>query len=115
MKLIIEGYNKSIHKKDNQIIIKENNTELQNILAEKIEDITIIAKGYITFDALQLLSKHNVKIIKINYQGQVEYTLNSPKDSNITLRRKQYTLSEEKSLQISKQIIKAKILNQMSH
>lgn len=112
MKLVIEGYNKSIHKKDNQIVIKEDNKVLDDILVEKIEDITIIGKGYITFDAMHLLAINDVKLIKVNYYGQVEYVLNSPTDSNIILRRKQYTLSEDKALEISKQLIKSKILNQ---
>ena len=44
MKLIIEGYNKSIHKKDNQIQIKEKGTEIYKIPVKKIERITLVAK-----------------------------------------------------------------------
>jgi CRISPR-associated protein Cas1 len=29
MKILIEGYNKSIHKRDNQILIKEKDDELE--------------------------------------------------------------------------------------
>lgn len=49
MKLIIEGYNKSIHKKDNQIIVKEKDEVIYKIPADDIDDITIVGKGYITF------------------------------------------------------------------
>ena len=42
MKLIIEGYNKSIHKKDNQIVIYEKDEIIDSIRASKIDDITII-------------------------------------------------------------------------
>lgn len=61
MKLIIEGYNKSIHKRDNQILIKENEDELDKINVSKIDDILIIGKGSISFDALRLISKNNIK------------------------------------------------------
>ena len=57
MKIIIDGYNKSIHKKDNQIVIHEKDEILDSIKASKINDITIIGKGYVTFDALDLMTK----------------------------------------------------------
>ena len=75
MKLIIEGYNKSIHKKDNQIVVKEKDELIYKIPADDIDDITIVGKGYITFDALSLLSRNNVNLITVNYFGQVEYIL----------------------------------------
>mgnify|MGYP002770153707 FL=1 len=114
MKLIIEGYDKSIHKKDNQIVIKEQHKLKDNILAEKITDITILGKGYITFDALQLIADYNIKLISMDYHGNIEYILESPVDQdNITLRKKQYHASENNdSIIISKEIIKSKLLNQ---
>ena len=42
MDIIIEGYNKSLHKKDNQIIIKEKDDILDSINANKISSILII-------------------------------------------------------------------------
>lgn len=114
MKLIIEGYNKSIHKKDNQIIIKEDNKEKDNILASKITDITILGKGYITFDALKLLAQNNTKLVVVNYQGKIEYILESPENqNNLKLKKQQYKASEDtRSITIAKEIIKAKIKNQ---
>ncbi len=48
MKLVIDGYNKSIHKKDNQLVIYEKDEVLDSIKSSKIDDITIVGKGYIT-------------------------------------------------------------------
>ena len=45
MKILVEGYNKSIHKRDNQLLIKEKDDELEKINIKKIDDITIIGKG----------------------------------------------------------------------
>ena len=60
MKMILQGYNKSIHKKNNQIIIKEKDNIIYRISPKKISDILIIGKGYITFDALSLLWTHRI-------------------------------------------------------
>ena len=63
MKILIEGYNKSIHKRDNQILIKEKDDELEKINIKRIDDITIIGKGSVTFDALRLISDNNIPLI----------------------------------------------------
>ena len=60
MKILIEDYNKSIHKRDNQILIKEKDDELEKINIKRIDDITIIGKGSVTFDALRLISDNNI-------------------------------------------------------
>ena len=113
MKIIIQGYNKSIHKKNNQIIVKENDEVIYKISAKKITDILINGKGYITFDALTLLSENNIPLISINYYGQIEYIMKTPTEENIKLRKKQYKLSENiEGIKISQEIIKSKINNQ---
>ena len=87
MKLVIEGYNKSIHKKDNQIVIYEKDEILDSIKASTINDITIIGKGHITFDALTLIAENNIKLISINPKGQLTYTLESPDWANVELKK----------------------------
>lgn len=113
MKLIIDGYNKSIHKKDNQLAIHENSEIIDSIKASEVNDITIVGKGYVTFDALNLIAQNNIKLIAINPRGQLTYTLESPDWRNVTLRKQQYQLSENKlGLEISKELIKCKMKNQ---
>ena len=113
MKLVIEGYNKSIHKKDNQIVIYEKDEILDSIKASTINDITIIGKGHITFDALTLIAENNIKLISINPKGQITYTLESPNQANVKLKKQQYKSSEnKKGLKISVELIKSKIKNQ---
>ena len=115
MKLIIEGYNKSIHKKDNQIVVKEKDELIYKIPADDIDDITIVGKGYITFDALSLLSRNNVNLITVNYFGQVEYMLEKPSQKYVQLKKEQYKSSDnENGLKIAIEIVKAKIKNQKS-
>ena len=115
MDIIIDGYNKSLHKKDNQIIIKEKDDILDSINANKISSILIIGKGYITFDALTLISKNNIKLISFDYFGHLNYILESPDWRNVKLKKYQYQLSENiKGIKIAKELIKSKMINQKS-
>ena len=113
MKIVIEGHNKSIHKKDNQLVIYEKDEILDSIKASAIDDITVTSKGYLTFDALDLMGKNNIKFISINPRGELNYTLESPEPGNVHLKKKQYKLSEDKlGAKISRELIKSKIKNQ---
>ena len=115
MKLIIDGYNNTLRKKDNQIVVMEKDNELYRISANKVSDITIMAKGHITFDALNLMAKNNIKLISINYFGQINCILESPNQNNIVLKKLQYQASENhKGLLISKEFITSKMKNQKS-
>ncbi|WP_407380293.1 CRISPR-associated endonuclease Cas1 [Methanobrevibacter sp.] len=113
MKIVIDGYNKSIHKKDNQLVIHEKDEILDSIKASAISDITIIGKGYVTFDALNLMAENNIKLISINPRGELTYTLESPDWRNVSLKKQQYKLSENKiGVELSRELIKSKIKNQ---
>lgn len=113
MKLVIDGYNKSIHKKDNQIVIHEKEEIIDSIKANMISDITIVGKGYVTFDALDLMAENNIKLIAINPRGQLTYTLESPDWRNVQVKKEQYKLSENRlGLKISKELIISKMKNQ---
>ena len=113
MDIIIDGFNKSLHKKDNQIIIKEKDLVLDSINASKISSIVIVGKGYVTFDALTLISKNNIKLISFDYFGHLNYVLESPDWRNVKLRKCQYVLSENtKGIKIARELIKSKMINQ---
>ena len=73
MKLVIEGFNKSIHKKSNRLVIKEKDEEIENIKIQDISDILIIGKGSISFDALNLIANNNVKLVSMDYYGNFNY------------------------------------------
>lgn len=113
MKIVIDGYNKSIHKKDNQLVIYEKDEILDSIKASAIDDITITGKGYVTFDALDLMAQNNIKLISLNPRGELTYTLESPEPGNVYLKKQQYKLSENKlGSKIACELIKSKIKNQ---
>ncbi|MCR5025993.1 MAG: CRISPR-associated endonuclease Cas1, partial [Methanobrevibacter sp.] len=113
MKIVIDGYNKSIHKKDNQLVIHEKDKILDSIKVSTINDITVIGKGYVTFDALNLMAENNIKLISINPRGELTYTLDSPDWGNVYLKKQQYKISENKiGVKLSCELIKSKIKNQ---
>ena len=113
MNILIEGFNKSIHKKDNQIVIKEKDIVLDSIKANQISSLVIIGKGYITFDALTLIAKNNIKLISFDYTGKLNYLIESPDWRNVKIKKQQYLLSEnKKGINISREIIKSKMINQ---
>lgn len=87
MKFVIDGYGKSIHKKDNQIVIHQKDEIIDSVKASTVSDITLIGKGYVTFDALNLMAQNNIKLIAINPRGQLTYTLESPDWRNVKLKK----------------------------
>ena len=75
MKFVIDGYGKSIHKKDNQIVIHQKDEIIDSVKASTVSDITLIGKGYVTFDALNLMAQNNIKLIAINPRGQLNHLI----------------------------------------
>lgn len=73
MRIIVDGYGKTVAKRDNQIVIKENGKEEDYFVIDEISQILITGKGSITFDALALLAEYEVDCVSINWKGHVDY------------------------------------------
>jgi len=113
MRIFIDGFGKSISKRDNQIVIKEKGKEIDYFLAKDLTQIVITGKGSITFDALRLLAKNDVDCIDIDWKGELDYRLSSPEKKNVFVRKEQYgALHDKRSGILAKAFIKAKIENQ---
>ena len=113
MRIIVDGYGKTVAKRDNQIVIKENGKEEEYFVIDDISQILIKGKGLITFDALALLGEHEVDCVSINWKGHVDYMLYAPYRKNAIVRKEQYfALADERSGHLAKAFIKAKIENQ---
>ena len=113
MKLVIDGFGKSVTKRDNQIVIKEEGKEKAYFRAQDISQILLTGKGSITFDALHLLSEFNVDCVSLNWKGHVDYRLASPDGKNALVKKEQYSaLNDSRSGFLAKSFIKAKIENQ---
>ncbi len=115
MRLIIDGFNKSITKRDNQIVIKEDGKEVDYFLSKDLKQIIILGKGAITFDAIALLAEAEVDLIAINWKGQIRYRLASKEHNNVQIRKQQYfSLNDSRSGYLAKKFIESKIKNQKS-
>lgn len=113
MRLIIDGFGKSITKRDNQIVIRENGEELDYFLPENLKQIIINGKGAITFDAIELLSNNDVDLIAIDWRGNIKYRLSSMEHNNVEIRKQQYyALNDKRSGYLAKKFIESKIKNQ---
>lgn len=113
MRLIIDGFGKSITKRDNQIVIRENGEELDYFLPKDLKQIIINGKGAITFDAIELLSNSDVDLIAIDWRGNIKYRLSSMEHNNVEIRKQQYyALNDKRSGYLAKKFIESKIKNQ---
>ena len=113
MRLIIDGFGKSITKRDNQIVIRENGEELDYFLPKDLKQIIINGKGAITFDAIELLSDNDVDVIAIDWRGNIKYRLSSMEHNNVEIRKQQYyALNDKRSGYLAKKFIESKIKNQ---
>lgn len=113
MRLIIDGFNKSVSKRDNQIVIKEDGKEVDYFLAKDLKQIIILGKGAITFDAIGLLADANVDLIAIDWRGNIKYRLASKEHNNVQIRKQQYqSLNDSRSGYLAKKFIESKIKNQ---
>ena len=113
MKLVIDGFGKSVAKRDNQIVIKENGKEKDFFLAKDISQILLTGKGSITFDALSLIAEHDIDCVSIDWKGHVNYRLSSPDRKNAIVKKEQYfSLMDSRSGYLAKAFILAKIENQ---
>ena len=115
MRLIIDGFNKTVNKRDNQIVIKENGEEIDYFLPKDLKQIIILGKGAITFDAIALLADANVDLIAIDWKGNIKYRLASKEHNNVQIRKQQYlSLTDSRSGYLAKKFIESKIRNQKS-
>lgn len=90
MKLIIDGFGKSVTKRDNQIVIKENGVEKDYFRAENISQIFLTGKGSITFDALRLLAEYDIDCASLDWRGRINYRLTTPDNKNAIVKKEQY-------------------------
>jgi len=113
MRLYIDGFGKTIAKRDNQIVIKEKSEEINYYLVEDLTQIVIMGKGAITFDALRLLAENDVDCVDLDWKGMLDYRLSPPEKKNVFIKKEQYSsLSDKRSGILAKAFIKSKIKNQ---
>lgn len=120
----LKGYGHSISVKDSKIILKDNHDPFSEPQIESwyvknmpYEKIVLQGKGYISTEALSLLSQNNRNVILLDNHGKPVTYMNPVMES---LTATQYRIAQydtfrnlEKCRYLSKQIVKAKLESQI--
>ena len=120
----LKGYGHSISVKDSKIILKDNHDPFSEPVIESwyvknmpYEKIILQGKGYISTEALSLLSENNRNIILLDNHGKPVTYLNPVRESFVATKYRigQYDTfrDESKRKYLARQIIKAKIESQI--
>jgi len=120
----LKGYGHAISVKNSKIILKDNHDPFTPPVIESwyvknmpYEKIVLQGKGYISTEALSLLSTHNRNLILLDHHGKPVTYLNPVMES---LTATKYRMAQydtfrdpEKCKYLSKQIVKAKLESQI--
>ena len=121
----LKGYGFSIRVKDSKIVLKNTADPFKEPEIEEwyvnnmpYEKIVMSGKGYISTEALSLLSEHNRNLILVDTYGRATTYLNPVTESltNTRYRIGQYDTFRDpvKSSYLSRQIVKAKLDSQIN-
>jgi len=120
----LKGYGFSVKVKDSKIVLRnaynpfeENETEEYYINKLPYEKIVLCGKGYISTEALSLLTENNRNVILLDTFGKPITYMNPVMESltatNYRIGQYDTFRNSEKKLYLSKQIVKAKIESQI--
>ena len=122
---ILKGYGVSISLKDNQILLKdgkspfneEQDKEVWFVSKIPYDKIIISGKGYISTEAIKLLSEKNINVILTDTYGNIISNMNNVMSSNTstTYRMGQYDTfrDPEKVMHLQKQMLRSKLQSQI--
>ena len=122
---VLKGYGVSITLKDNQILLKDGRNpfseeqEKEAWFVSKIpyDKIIISGKGYISTEAIKLLSEKNINVILTDTYGNIISNMNNVMSSNTstTYRMGQYDTfrNPEKVTHLQKQMLTSKLQSQI--
>ena len=122
---VLKGYGVSITLKDNQILLKdgknpfseEQDKEAWFVTKIPYDKIIISGKGYISTEAIKLLSEKNINVILTDTYGNIISNMNNVMSSNTstTYRMGQYDTfrNPEKVTHLQKQMLTSKLQSQI--
>jgi CRISPR-associated protein Cas1 len=113
MRLVIDGFGKFLGVKGETLVVKETGGTLQRVSPQDLEQVIISGKGSVSTDALQLLAKHGVDVLIVDFRGEVQARLSPPMMRTVSTRREQYyAFQDQRGMEISKAVVEAKVKNQ---
>ena len=105
-----------IYKEGDTLKVKKGDTIYHTIFPFRTEQIVAFSKVEMTWSAMLTLLKNRITTVFLNKNGHYNGRLVPPYDSNVLLRRMQYKCldDKEKCLIFSKEVVKAKLKNQLT-
>lgn len=113
--VVIDGFNQSINDikfNNGNIRLYKNGKYIDQITCFSVISLLIIGEATLTTKIIENCRKYGISIFFLNRSLKFYAEIMSKADGNFVLRQKQYSLSQSKSLEISKLIVKNKIDNQ---
>jgi CRISP-associated protein Cas1 len=113
---IVSNYGKLKKKGEVLQLFTDDGSIANTIFPYKTEQLIFMGKVEMTNSALKLLMKYNINTVFLSKSGKFNGKITFQNNKNIFLRMKQYELlkDEEFKLNFSKNIVKAKIKNQLT-
>src|SRR2546425_3280932 len=123
---LLRGYGASISLRNNKVCLKggkdifSGHQEVEEWFVTQIpyERIVISGKGYISTDAIQLLTDHNINVILLDSFGKMVANMNnvmsSPTGTSYRIGQYDTFRDSDKVLEMQKNLLAAKIQSQIS-
>ena len=123
---LLRGYGASISLRNNKVCLKggkdifSGHQEVEEWFVTQIpyERIVISGKGYISTDAIQLLTDHNINVILLDSFGKMVANMNnimsSPTGTNYRIGQYDTFRNPDKVLELEKNLLAAKFQSQIS-
>lgn len=114
MQIVIDDYGLFLGKTGNRFII-ENKDKKEEVSCDSVDQIMILKSSSISTDAVKLAMENNIDIVYLDHFGMPYARVYPCKLGGTTLtRRKQAeSLNTQKSFTLARQIVEAKIKNQI--
>jgi CRISPR-associated protein Cas1 len=105
-----------IYKEGNTLKVKKGDTIYHTIFPFRTEQVIAFSNVEMTWSAMLALLKNRITTVFLNKNGHYNGKLVPPYDSNVLLRRMQYKCldDKEKCFIFTKEIVKAKLKNQLT-
>lgn len=112
-RLVVDGYGKFIGRQSERIVVKDKGSVIHHAKVDDLRQVVISGSGSISFDAMELLASQGVDLIVVSWKGEVTARLASRDMRTVQTRREQYyAYREDRSGELAKQFISAKMRNQ---
>lgn len=111
--IYITGWGISVHKKENRLVIKKNDEEIQSVPLRQVSQLSIYGDAYISSSILKTLIEMEAPVCYFSFGGWFYGLSHGVISKNVDLRIHQYqtAFDTEKSLEISRNMVAGKIKN----